>query len=740
MSEKLKELSQQIQKDFASNKTILSFQEYLDLVVKNPYQYTRNTATYLHDCVLHFGTSSTKNSPSGLRYKIFDLGSERNGPIIGGEYYQSEIIKILRRFKRQGFVNKLIALHGPNGSAKTSTIESIGHGMQIYSHQDVGAVYKFNWVFPIDKFEPMKGQEASIGFGRNTASGEDLSTYAYLDETEISCKIPSEFNENPLFLLPAPYRQEWLNTIWKKNKSRTDVPTYLNLNFLSKRNQLIFENLLNAYDGDFLKVSKHIQVERLYFSKQYRKGIASIEPQIVVDAQEKQLTYDKSITNLPSILHNMRLTEASGAIVEANRGILEYSDLLKRPIEALKYLLTTIEKSSINMPSSTHFLDLVFFATTNEKQLDAFKATPDFSSFSARTEFVSVPYLTNYRLEEKIYEKDVATISKTKKVSPHALEMLCFWSVLTRLKEPEMEKYSESYHSSIKKMTPLDKVKLYADEDLSPNLSKTDAKLIRQCRHQIITETKNSVVYEGRFGASPREVKTILNKAVQVSSEPFVSPMDIFEILDNLVSNRSVYEFLQYEIRNGYHDAKYFVKLARDEFSNIFEHELLDSLNLVQNEKYDDFLNRYLKHVVASLKNEKIYNESNSKYEDPSETFMAAVEAIISDGVEKKQFRNQIINKVAAFSLDNPNTDVDTQVIFKDILSKFKEHYYKEKHEKLHSSFSTLRKWADKDSSDLDEKQIALAEETFENLERKYGYSVPEAVACLRFLMSQKSQ
>jgi len=65
--------------------------------------------------------------------------------------------------------------------------------------------------------------------------------------------------------------------------------------------------------------------------------------------------------------------------------------MLKRPLEAYKYLLSTVEKGTLNLPSATANLDTVFFATTNEKHLDSFKTLPDFASFKSRFELVTVP-------------------------------------------------------------------------------------------------------------------------------------------------------------------------------------------------------------------------------------------------------------------------------------------------------------------------------------------------------------
>ena len=124
---------------FKQRKTLLSFADFLTIVQKNPRSMIRNSSSYLRDVFDHFGRSDSKvdGGRSGSahlqgleRFKIFDIGTERQIPIIGGESVQKEFYNILQAFVRQGVSNKLIMLHGPNGSAKTSTIEAIAHAMQ----------------------------------------------------------------------------------------------------------------------------------------------------------------------------------------------------------------------------------------------------------------------------------------------------------------------------------------------------------------------------------------------------------------------------------------------------------------------------------------------------------------------------------------------------------------------------------------------------------------------------------
>src|SRR5690606_12764555 len=102
-----------------------------------------------------------------------------------------------------------------NGSAKTSTIESVAHAMQRYSETEEGAVYRFNWIFPTDKdsIPHVKGETGPIGFGSQASKGDLPVSYALLDDAQIASKIHSEFKDNPIYLVPMPQRENWLRGI-----------------------------------------------------------------------------------------------------------------------------------------------------------------------------------------------------------------------------------------------------------------------------------------------------------------------------------------------------------------------------------------------------------------------------------------------------------------------------------------------------------------------------------------------
>lgn len=748
-SQIIDDLRSDIQSHFQEQKVILSYGDFLEMLESKPSRLMRGAAEYLRDAFDYFG-SEVVETPAGKikRYKLFDRGTDRNGPIVGCESVQDDIYQILDSFVRQGRSNKLILLHGPNGSAKSSTIESISYGMQKYSESPDGAVYSFNWIFPTEKSAnpSIDGESGPIGFasGYEDKSDRWRDSYALVDESKVACKIHSEFHDNPVYLIPMPQRErmlrKWMAAEKDISEDEVEIPPHMLLPGLSKRNQLIFENLLAAYDGDVVKVLRHVQVERFFYSRQYRVGIATVEPQMSIDAAERQLTMDKNIMNLPAFLNNIRFHEALGQLVEANRGILEFSDMLKRPLEAFKYLLTTVEKGTLSLPSSTANLDVVFFATTNEKHLDAFKTLPDFSSFRSRFELVTVPYLLEPRKENKIYDADIRALSKTKRIAPHTVYSLCLWAVMTRFKQPDPEHYESKYRALIARLDPRSKASLYEGETLQPAFKSSEETILRDLRARVFSESHGVAIYEGRFGASPREIRVILHRAAQNPRFKTLTPMAIFAELKKLVRDKTVYEFLQFEPRGKYHDAERFIEIVEDDFVQKFEHEILMAMTLVEEDQYGAHLQRYVDHVVAFLKKEKIFQSSTSSYEEANAELMKEVERIIGVTGSVERHRQGLLSRIAAYRLDNPTKPIEVKVIFSDLLKKMQEHYHEGQRKIVDANFRAMLLLDSDERRTLTAEEVKQAEFTFQQLEQRFGYDLDSAKECLRFLMTHQKK
>src|SRR5271165_2293392 len=62
----------EVSRDFVQNRTLLSFEEYVDLVLQNPRAQARNAAQYLRDAMDFFGSAPLAH-PTGTvrRFRVF---------------------------------------------------------------------------------------------------------------------------------------------------------------------------------------------------------------------------------------------------------------------------------------------------------------------------------------------------------------------------------------------------------------------------------------------------------------------------------------------------------------------------------------------------------------------------------------------------------------------------------------------------------------------------------------------
>lgn len=745
----LRNIDQSIRKDFETNRRILSFEEYLALLSEKPEQQLRGSAKYILDMLDFYGKEpvvhakeASSNEPPIYRFRVFDSPIDGMAPkLVGQEEVQTEIYNTLQSFVRQGMNNKLILLHGPNGSAKTTLIHALMGGMNRYSQEPVGAVYRFNWIFPVDRLT--KG-EMGISYTKEKSS---LDTFAHLPEEAISARIPSDLKDHPFLLIPTEQRLDLLKgTLGEKTATKLweRLPYYLTNGDLSHRNKQIFESLLSAYQGDYQRVLKHIQVERFYFSRRYRSGMVTVEPQLQVDAQYSQITMNRGVASLPPSLQTLNLFSLTGDLIDGNRGLIEYSDLLKRPIETFKYLLIACETGSVNVGPSIAFLDTIMLGSSNELQLDGFKEFPDFSSFKARIQLIRVPYLLSVRQEKEIYDLLLPKLSGEKPIAPHVAWTLSLWAVLTRLKKPNSINYPPNVSSIISNLNPLEKARFYDTGDMPVALSLEDRKLLRSNLKKLREEYGNIPYYEGRMGASVREIKSIIHDAVQNPEFPCLSPLSVLRELEDFVKRISEYEFLKQDVKDGYHDVNEFIQTVRNEYLDQVDREVRESIGLYDGQQWEGFIKKYVVHLSHLLKKEKIQNDITGKSEDPDRTLIQEFEKIVQapqDGTELLSFRQNVIARVGAWSLDHPQEGVIYRRVFPEYWSRIEKHYYEGQKTiltKMHNALLALDSQQTPQPDDATSDGSRLAKQTLENMKSKFGYCDACAKEVITFLMRKR--
>ena len=674
-------LAEAAREHFVADESVKSMQQFLDDVRGRPSVVARDAPQYILNMMEHFGASEVARVGGAVRrWNVFDTafdgGRER---VHGQEDVQNEIYRSIRNFVLTGKSDRLVLLHGPNGSSKSSIVDALFRGLEHYSRLPEGALYRFSWVFPKMKYLGRQVGFESAGRGGRAPDGE--KTFAFLDLEEIAARVPCELKDHPLFVMPVRERRELLGEHSEEDggEGRPRIGRWIREGELCPKCRAIYDALLVAYEGDLSRVFAHVQVQRYYISRRYRQGAVTIDPQVTTDAQARQITMDRSLGDLPPYLQNLSLFQMLGDLIDANGGIVEYSDLLKRSVETNKYLLTACETGFITMGSVSAQLNLVMIGSGNERHLELFKKSADFTSFRGRFRLVPTPYLLEYTQEEQIYRDQLEPLVAIKHLAPHTTSLAAVWAVLTRLRRPDPSSHVSEIRDVIRKLTPLAKAKLYDHGECPRALPSRERNTLLSAVPRLRSEYRDEPAYEGRFGASPREVRDLLLDCFYEDSYACVSPQALFAKLEQIVQEKTLYEFLSIDSDNRYHDAAAFVEDVREEFLDRVHEEVRDSLDLVASDEYQRLFERYVHNVKAFVKKEKIRHEATKSLVPPDEHLMAQVEKVLGVESDVDAFRASLIGRIGAWTVDHPDEEISLETVFAEYLTQLKEDFYRDR-------------------------------------------------------------
>ena len=127
-----------------------SFHEYLEIVISNP-RVVRNAFQRIYDMIMHFGYERyTWMREEQIRYRFFSDPIENGSDAIFG--LDRALMNLVDFFKsaaqQYGTERRILLLHGPVGSSKSTIARLLKKGLEYYSKLDEGALYTFSWEIP----------------------------------------------------------------------------------------------------------------------------------------------------------------------------------------------------------------------------------------------------------------------------------------------------------------------------------------------------------------------------------------------------------------------------------------------------------------------------------------------------------------------------------------------------------------------------------------------------------------
>jgi predicted Ser/Thr protein kinase len=711
-----------VRAEYEARRRAMSFSEYLGIFAEKPRLGLRDAARYLLDAIDYFGAvRSTHPWGDVTRYRIFDQAFEGGGPrLVGQEKVQGAVRAALESQVRDGAINRLILVHGPNGSAKSTLVSCLCNGAEHYSRLPEGELYRFRWIFP-----SRNTASSSIGFG-GRMKRDSLETFAHLEDDEIDATLECEVRDHPLLLLPRDERVALMQRALDDAGMRDyQIPDYFFRASLCHRCRQVADALTRTHKGDLKKVLAHVQVEPWALSRRYRRGLVEVGPQLTVDAGQRQVTADRNLGALPIELQNMTLFETFGPVIDAAGGILSFEDMLKRPLDAYKYLLTSIESGELMIGQMILKMNMVLVGTTNDVMLEAFREHHEYQSFRERLTLVPAPYMKRRSDEASIYELHLKP-HFTKHVAPHAIEIAAHFAVLTRLHKPDPAVYPDSLKIVMSRLTAAEKCELYDQGHVPDGLKDDVAAELVDSIEAIGGEDAATWQYEGRYGASPRVIRSVLLSASMSEGFDCVSPFAVLEELRQLCGRTREYNFLERGKEDGgYHDHRGFVDVAEKRLFDQLEREIQGASGLVEEHRHEELLERYVTHVRHVVKKEKIHNPGTNADEDPDESLMRSVEeALDVSPSDKDEYRRSVMSRIAAWAIEHPGQKLLLAAVLPGQLRSLRDSYFEKHRQKVAAVARHALRALDaaKTETGLDAESAAAGERLVGELIARYGY------------------
>lgn len=370
-----------------------------------------------------------------------------------------------------------------------------------------------------------------------------------------------------------------------------------------------------------------ILVRRIAFSEKNRVGIGTFSPSDPKSQDITELTgsIDLSTIGEYGAESDPRAYRFDGELNIANRGLMEFIEMLKSDEKFLYGLLTLSQEQSIKTGRFPMiYADEVIVSHTNESEYLAFAQNKKAEALQDRIITVMVPYNLRVSDEVKIYEKllkDSALVGVH--IAPHTLRTASMFGVLTRL-EP----------SKKAGMTPMKKLRLYDGQDVD-DLTQKDVKELR-------VET----VREGMDGISPRYIINRLSNALTQEGVTCVNPIDALRSLkDGFDQSTSV------GASHGRDKLLNMIAEVRKEYDELAKKEVQRAFVYSFEESAKTLFSNYLDNIEAFCNKTKIKDPITDELVDPDERLMRSVEEQIGvvENV-KRTFREEILIRLSSIA------------------------------------------------------------------------------------------
>jgi serine protein kinase len=509
-----------------------------------------------------------------------------------------------------------------------------------------------------------------------------LEAYARTDKGAIFSIKGCPMHEDPLHLIPHHLRDDFYEEYGIRIEGNLSP---LNAMRLEKEYQGRIEDVL---------------VERIFFSEDKRVGIGTFSPSDPKSQDIADLTGSIDFSTIAEYgsESDPRAYRFDGELNKANRGLMEFQEMLKCDEKFLWHLLSLTQEG--NFKAGRFALisaDELIVAHTNETEYRSFISNKKNEALHSRIIVMPVPYNLKVTQEEKIYEKmiqesDVSDVH----IAPHTLRVAAMFTILTRMKEPKR-----------------------GDIDLIKKMRLYDGENVEGFNSADVDEMKKEYQDEGMSGIDPRYVINRISSTIIRKEIPTINALDV---LRSLKEGLDQHPSITQELREKYLN---FISLARKEYDDIAKKEVQKAFVYSYEESAKTLMDNYLDNVEAYCNRAKLHDPLTGEEINPDEKLMRSIEEQIGISENaKKAFREEILIRISAYARKGKRFDYNSHDRLREAIQK-----------KLFADLKDVVKITTS-SKTPDEQQLKKINEVVARLIDEHGYNSTSANELLRYVGS----
>ncbi|CAN7414918.1 MULTISPECIES: PrkA family serine protein kinase [Peribacillus] len=539
--------------------------------------------------------------------------------------------------KRLDVRKRILLLMGPVSGGKSTLVSLLKRGLENYSLKDTGAIYA------------IKG-----------------------------CPM----HEDPLHLIPQYLRDDFFEEYGIRIEGN-----------LSPLNVMRLEQEYGSRIED-------VMVERIFLSEDKRVGIGTFSPSDPKSQDIADLTGSIDFSTIAEYgsESDPRAYRFDGELNKANRGMMEFQEMLKCDEKFLWHLLSLTQEG--NFKAGRFALisaDELIVAHTNETEYKAFISNKKNEALHSRIIVMPIPYNLKVTEEEKIYEKmiresDVSDVH----IAPHTLRVAAIFSIMTRLKDPKK-----------------------GDIDLVKKMRLYDGENVEGFNSADINELKKEYQDEGMSGIDPRYVINRISSTIIRKENPSINALDV---LMSLKAGLDQHPSITNELRERYLN---FISLARKEYDAIAKNEVQKAFVYSYEESAKILMDNYLDNVEAYCNKSRLRDPLTGEEINPDEKLMRSIEEQIGISENaKKAFREEILIRISAYARKGKRFDYNSHDRLREAIQK-----------KLFADLKDVVKITTSTKTP-DERQLKKVNEVIKRLIDEHGYNSTSANDLLRYVGS----